>query len=159
MDSEDARPGLTALREASWLAEARMTAARIGVDAAYAAGARADPPPRVRLPAACRAGDARRLARVVGSGTHTNKVLLPLAGRRVFTWSIRWARELPQASRTPSWSSASRTARSCSRTLDREVGPPEVQVVVGGDSRHGSEWAALQALADPRSSAARSTSW
>ena len=32
-------------------------------------------------------------------------------------------------------------------TLDREVGPPDVSVVVGGDTRHSSEWQALQALA------------
>ena len=40
------------------------------------------------------AGDGTR------SGHHTNKVLLPLAGRRVFTWSIRWARLLPEVCRT-----------------------------------------------------------
>ena len=32
-------------------------------------------------------------------------------------------------------------------TLAREVGPPEVDIVVGGSSRHGSEWEALQLLA------------
>ena len=34
-----------------------------------------------------------------------------------------------------------------SRALEREVGPPDVEVVVGGDTRHGSEWEALQVLA------------
>ena len=39
-------------------------------------------------------GDGRR------SGHDTNKVLVPLAGRRVFTWSIRWAREFPHVTHT-----------------------------------------------------------
>jgi len=34
-------------------------------------------------------------------------------------------------------------------TVDREVGPPAVDVVVGGDTRHASEWAALRSL-EPR---------
>ena len=38
------------------------------------------------------AGDGRRV------GHDTNKVLLPLAGRRVFTWAVRWATTLPQVS-------------------------------------------------------------
>jgi 2-C-methyl-D-erythritol 4-phosphate cytidylyltransferase len=33
------------------------------------------------------------------------------------------------------------------RTLDREVGPLGIEVVTGGDSRHGSEWEALKVLA------------
>jgi 2-C-methyl-D-erythritol 4-phosphate cytidylyltransferase len=36
---------------------------------------------------------------------------------------------------------------SVHQTLEREVDAPEVLVVDGGESRHGSEWAALQALA------------
>lgn len=86
------------------------------------------------------AGEGRR------TGSHTNKVLLPLAGRRVFTWSIRWARLLPEVVRTVL------VIRDQDRdvieaTLAREVGPPTVDVVEGGSSRHGSEWAALQVLA------------
>lgn len=86
------------------------------------------------------AGEGRR------TGSHTNKVLLPLAGRRVFTWSIRWARLLPEVVRTVL------VIRDQDRdvieaTLAREVGPPAVDVVEGGSSRHGSEWAALQLLA------------
>lgn len=86
------------------------------------------------------AGDGRR------SGHHTNKVLLPLAGRRVFTWSIRWARVLPEVCRTIVVIRG-QDRDLVMRTLDREVGPPEVEVVVGGSSRHGSEWEALQVLA------------
>ena len=86
------------------------------------------------------AGEGRR------TGAHTNKVLLPLAGRRVFTWSIRWARHLPSVARTLV------VIREADRddvlaALSREVGPPVVDVVVGGETRHDSEWCALQALA------------
>jgi 2-C-methyl-D-erythritol 4-phosphate cytidylyltransferase len=86
------------------------------------------------------AGEGRR------TGSHTNKVLLPLAGRRVFSWSIRWARLLPEVCRTVL------VIREQDRdvidaALVREVGPPEVDVVLGGSSRHGSEWEALQLLA------------
>ncbi len=86
------------------------------------------------------AGEGRR------SGHDTNKVLLPLAGRRVFTWSIRWARELSAVTHTVI------VIREQDRdivlaAIDREVGPPDVSVVIGGDTRHSSEWQALQALA------------
>jgi 2-C-methyl-D-erythritol 4-phosphate cytidylyltransferase len=86
------------------------------------------------------AGEGRR------SGHHTNKVLLPLAGRRVFTWSIRWARMLPEVCRTV-LVIRDQDRELVTRTLEREVGPPDVEVVAGGDSRHGSEWEALQVLA------------
>src|SRR4051812_43882865 len=86
------------------------------------------------------AGEGRR------SGHHTNKVLLPLAGRRVFTWPIRWARELAAVTHTV-LVIREQDRDTVLATLDREVGPPDVQVVVGGDSRHSSEWQALQALA------------
>lgn len=86
------------------------------------------------------AGEGRR------SGHHTNKVLLPLAGRRVFTWSIRWARLLPQVVQTV-LVIREEDRESVTATLAREVGPPDLQVVVGGDSRHASEWQALLALA------------
>jgi 2-C-methyl-D-erythritol 4-phosphate cytidylyltransferase len=79
-------------------------------------------------------------------GHDTNKVLLPLAGRRVFTWAIRWARELPQVTHTV-LVIRERDRDAVIAALDREVDGPEVQVVLGGDSRHGSEWAALQVLA------------
>ncbi len=87
------------------------------------------------------AGDGRRAEH------DTNKVLLPLAGRRVFTWSIRWARLLSTIVHTVL------VVRDADRdvvleTMEREVEPPAVQVVIGGDSRHASEWMALQALTD-----------
>lgn len=85
------------------------------------------------------AGDGRR------AGGQTNKVLLPLAGRRVFTWSIRWARELAEVRRTV-LVVREQDRESVDLALAREVGPPEVTVITGGDSRHESEWQALQAL-------------
>ncbi len=46
------------------------------------------PSPRAAL-VLLAAGEGRRV------GHDTNKVLLPLAGRRVFTWAVRWATTLP----------------------------------------------------------------
>ena len=86
------------------------------------------------------AGDGRR------AGHDTNKVLLPLAGRRVYTWAIRWAKELPAIRRTVLVIREQDRA-TIESTLAREVEDPAVTVVTGGDSRHGSEWAALQVLA------------
>lgn len=86
------------------------------------------------------AGEGRR------SGHHTNKVLLPLAGRGVFTWSIESARRLDTVTHTV-LVIREEDRETVMATLDREVAPPEVAVVVGGDSRHASEWRALQALA------------
>ncbi len=78
-------------------------------------------------------------------GHDTNKVLLPLAGRRVFTWAIRWATRLRHVTHIVLVIREQDRA-TVTATLDREVEDPRVVVVRGGDSRHGSEWAALQAL-------------
>jgi 2-C-methyl-D-erythritol 4-phosphate cytidylyltransferase len=86
------------------------------------------------------AGEGRR------SGHHTNKVLLPLAGRGVFTWSIQSARQLATVTHTV-LVIREEDREPVMATLDREVGRPAVSVVVGGDSRHSSEWQALQSLA------------
>ncbi len=85
-------------------------------------------------------GDGQRV------GHDTNKVLLPLAGRRVFTWSIRWARQLAHVTHTVLVIREQDRA-TVMATLDREVEDPAVIVVPGGTTRHGSEWAGLQALA------------
>lgn len=86
------------------------------------------------------AGEGRR------TGSRTNKVLLPLAGRRVFTWSIRSARLLPEVRRTV-LVIREQDRDAVDEALVHEVGPLEVDVVLGGSSRHGSEWEALQLLA------------
>ncbi len=87
------------------------------------------------------AGDGRRV------GHDTNKVLLPLAGRRVFTWGFRWAGHLAHINHRVL------VIREVDRevvrqVVDREVHKPgDVLIVPGGQTRHGSEWMALQALA------------
>jgi len=86
------------------------------------------------------AGEGRRV------GHDTNKVLLPLSGRRVFTWSIRWAQTLAHVTEIVL------VIREVDRpvvmsALARELPDTPVTVVTGGDSRHQSEWKALQALA------------
>jgi 2-C-methyl-D-erythritol 4-phosphate cytidylyltransferase len=99
--------------------------------------------PRIAL-VVLAAGDGRR------AGHDTNKVLLPLAGRRVFTWGIRWGRELgAELGRVTHTVLVIRAQDrdTVLRTLEREVEGPEVVVVDGGDSRHGSEWEALRSLA------------
>lgn len=103
-----------------------------------AASTPAAPTPRAAL-VLLAAGEGRR------SGHATNKVLLPLAGRRVFTWSIRWARLLPMFVETVvvvREGDQEQVEAICRREVE---GP--VRFVVGGASRHESEWAALQALA------------
>lgn len=86
------------------------------------------------------AGEGRRV------GHDTNKVLLPLSGRRVFTWATRWAASLPSIVQIVL------VVRDGDRdtirtTLRRELGEHDVVLVTGGSSRHESEWKALQALA------------
>ena len=99
-------------------------------------------PARVRPRAALvmlAAGEGRR------AGHHMNKVLLPLAGRQVFTWSIRWARLVPGVVST-TLVVREEDLPGVRATIEREVEPPDLDVVVGGATRHESEWAALQAL-------------
>ncbi len=101
------------------------------------------------------AGPARSAGAAVvvlagGSGTRLggqlNKVYLPLAGRRVISWSFTWARRVPAAARFVL------VARAQDLDLARQVlalecpGLP-VELVVGGASRHASEQAALDHLA------------
>jgi 2-C-methyl-D-erythritol 4-phosphate cytidylyltransferase len=97
------------------------------------------PGPRVAL-VVLAAGDGRR------AGHDTNKVLLPLAGRRVFTWGIRWGRGLERVTHTV-LVIRDQDRMTVRQVLEREVDGPPVLVVDGGESRHASEWAALQGLA------------
>lgn len=85
------------------------------------------------------AGEGRRV------GHDTNKVLLPLAGRRVFTWAVRWATTLPHVSHVV-LVVRDGDQDSVRGTLARELPDTEVTVVTGGSSRHESEWKALCAL-------------
>jgi 2-C-methyl-D-erythritol 4-phosphate cytidylyltransferase len=89
------------------------------------------------------AGEGRR----VGAGT--NKVLLPLLGEPVFTWSLRQALALPGTTHVVLVTRPEDRAE-VDRGLDlvAELHPgAQVWIVSGGDTRHGSEWNALRAVA------------
>lgn len=90
------------------------------------------------------AGEGRR----VGAGT--NKVLLPLLGAPVFTWSLRHALALPGVTHVvlvvrPE--DRAEVDRGLDLVGDEHPGA-QVWIVAGGDTRHGSEWNALRAVAD-----------
>ncbi len=95
-------------------------------------------PPRAAL-VLLAAGEGRRL------GHDTNKVLLPLAGRRVFTWAARWATSLPQIDHVV-LVIRDGDQQAVEATLARELPDQRVTVVRGGSSRHESEWKALTTL-------------
>jgi 2-C-methyl-D-erythritol 4-phosphate cytidylyltransferase len=91
------------------------------------------------------AGEGRR----VGAGS--NKVLLPLLGEPVFLWSLRSALELPGTVRVvlvirPGDRAA--VDRGLELAAAHHPGA-EVLIVAGGQTRHGSEWNALSAVARP----------
>jgi 2-C-methyl-D-erythritol 4-phosphate cytidylyltransferase len=100
-----------------------------------------------------RPGERGRAAVVVlggGSGTRlgagVNKVYLPLAGRRVLSWSLKWAAQVPQIAAfvvvvRPE------DVHLAEEVLRREAPGLDVRIVVGGSSRHESEDAALVHLA------------
>ncbi len=80
-------------------------------------------------------------------GAEVNKVLLPLRDAPVLVWSVRDALALPDVRRLvlvvrPEDRSA------VAEAVAPHLGDREVVVVDGGATRHASEWAALQVLAD-----------
>jgi 2-C-methyl-D-erythritol 4-phosphate cytidylyltransferase len=86
-----------------------------------------------------------------GSGTRVgnsrNKVYLPLAGRRIVTWSLELFRKIPGIGRLVL------VVRNDDRelaeeVLDRELPGVPVDLVTGGETRHESEYQALLHLAD-----------
>jgi 2-C-methyl-D-erythritol 4-phosphate cytidylyltransferase len=81
----------------------------------------------------------------VGAGL--NKVYLPLAGRRVISWSFRWA---AQVDRIGHFVLVVRPqdADLAAATLARDADDVPVDLVIGGSTRHESEQAALDHLAD-----------
>jgi 2-C-methyl-D-erythritol 4-phosphate cytidylyltransferase len=103
----------------------------------------AEPMPRTAV-VLLAAGEGRR----VGAGT--NKVLLPLLGAPVFTWSLRRALELPGVTQVvlvvrPE----DRAEVDDGLDLVAEHHPgAQLWIVHGGSTRHGSEWNALAAVAD-----------
>ena len=84
-----------------------------------------------------------------GSGTRvgaaTNKVLLPMAGRTVLGWSLAHARALGYVDRLVVVHRAQDLAAVREVVAAERV---EATLVEGGATRHASEWAALQVLAD-----------
>jgi 2-C-methyl-D-erythritol 4-phosphate cytidylyltransferase len=95
-------------------------------------------------------GTAAAVVLAGGSGTRVgaglNKVYLPLAGRRVVSWSFTWAGQVSEIGRfvlvvRPE------DAELATQTLRREAAHLKVDVVVGGGTRHESEEAALAHLA------------
>lgn len=77
-------------------------------------------------------------------GATVNKVYLPLAGRKVVSWSFTWASQVASVVQYVLVVRPEDLAVA-QETIRREIRLP-VTVVTGGDTRHGSEWAALSAL-------------
>lgn len=102
-----------------------------------------------RLPEAAAPGVALILL-AAGQGTRvgheTNKVFLPLAGRRVLTWSLDSTQRLPGLARTVVVLQDDDRVHA-DVVLQREARGREVTLVRGGDTRHASELHALRALA------------
>ncbi len=79
-------------------------------------------------------------------GHETNKVFLPLAGRRVLTWSLDSTQRLPGLAHTVLVLQDDDRVHA-DVVLHREARGREVTLVRGGDTRHASELHALRALA------------
>jgi 2-C-methyl-D-erythritol 4-phosphate cytidylyltransferase len=86
------------------------------------------------------AGAGRRV------GADANKVLLPLAGMPVFGWSLRWVDRLEYVDQVVVVV-REQDRLTVERTIADRFPQLDVGIVLGGSSRHGSEWNALQALA------------
>jgi 2-C-methyl-D-erythritol 4-phosphate cytidylyltransferase len=97
-------------------------------------------------------GGTRAVLVVMAAGSATrmslgvNKVLMPLAGRPLLSWSLITARRLPQVTRVVVVAAA-RDEHDVREILERELPTLDVQVVTGGSTRHASEWHALCSLA------------
>lgn len=81
-------------------------------------------------------------------GRETNKVLLPLSGLPVVVWSLRTIFDLEYVDRVVV------VIREEDRgevegVLSQHFPGRAIEVVPGGSTRHGSEWNALTAIADP----------
>ena len=86
-----------------------------------------------------------------GSGTRVgnsrNKVYLPLAGRRIVTWSLELFRRIPGIGRLV-LVVRDEDRELAAEVLDRELPGVPVDLVTGGETRHESEYRALLHLAD-----------
>lgn len=79
-------------------------------------------------------------------GAHGNKAYLPLAGRRMVSWTLESMAHVADFRRLV-LVIRSDERRRAERVLDRELPGVDVDLVAGGDTRHGSEFKALQHLA------------
>jgi 2-C-methyl-D-erythritol 4-phosphate cytidylyltransferase len=79
-------------------------------------------------------------------GADVNKVYLPLAGRRVVSWSLQWAAQVGEVG-TFVLVVRPEDAELADEVLRREARGLDVRMVVGGATRHESEDAALVHLA------------
>jgi 2-C-methyl-D-erythritol 4-phosphate cytidylyltransferase len=79
-------------------------------------------------------------------GADRNKAYLPLAGRRMLSWSLGAIEEVSEVVRTVLVIRSDDRARAI-KTLDRELPDLEVEIIDGGNSRHQSEHKALEYLA------------
>jgi 2-C-methyl-D-erythritol 4-phosphate cytidylyltransferase len=86
-----------------------------------------------------------------GSGTRVgnsrNKVYLPLAGRRIVTWSLELLDRIPDIGRLV-LVVRDDDRELASEILERELPGVPVDLVTGGETRHESEYRALLHLAD-----------
>jgi 2-C-methyl-D-erythritol 4-phosphate cytidylyltransferase len=86
-----------------------------------------------------------------GSGTRVgnsrNKVYLPLAGRRIVTWSLELFHKIPGVGRLV-LVVREEDRELAAEILDRELPGVPVDLVTGGATRHESEYRALLHLAD-----------
>jgi 2-C-methyl-D-erythritol 4-phosphate cytidylyltransferase len=79
-------------------------------------------------------------------GADGNKAYLPLAGRRMVSWSLDSLAQVPEVTRLVLVIRPDERKRA-EQTLDRELPGVKVELVRGGASRHESELRALQYLA------------
>ena len=86
-----------------------------------------------------------------GSGTRVgnsrNKVYLPLAGRRIVTWSLEVFQKIPGIGRLV-LVVRDDDRELAAEVLERELPGVPVDLVTGGDTRHESEYRALLHLAE-----------
>lgn len=79
-------------------------------------------------------------------GADGNKAYLPLAGRSMVSWSVEAVARTPGIARTILvYRRGERDLVAA--TLSRELPTATIELVEGGDTRHGSEWNVLRYLA------------
>lgn len=102
-------------------------------------------------PGTCPPGAAAFVVLAGGSGLRlggpTNKAYLPLAGRPVVSWSLSWAADVPEVGPVVLVIRAEDAAPARAAVAASGAGE-RVEVVVGGETRTGSELAALDHLED-----------